>query len=65
MNLPQTIISLFPHAQPFTDFIIQDDSDGNGPYIAQWNLEEPQPTEEELQAAWQAMRPTPESLLQC
>ncbi|MEK5178279.1 XkdW family protein [Paenibacillus odorifer] len=25
-----------------------------GPYIAVWNLDEPQPTEEELQAAWAA-----------
>ncbi|MFD1777000.1 XkdW family protein [Paenibacillus rhizophilus] len=25
-----------------------------GPYIAIWNLEAPQPTEEELQAAWEA-----------
>ncbi|BFT75227.1 XkdW family protein [Paenibacillus sp. P36] len=61
MNIPQTIISLFPHAQPLTDFIVQDDSDGNGPYIAQWHLEQPQPTEKELQSAWKAMQPTPES----
>ncbi|MEC0264458.1 XkdW family protein [Paenibacillus anseongense] len=61
MNIPQAITHLFPQAVPFTDFIVQDDSDGNGPYIAQWNLEEPQPTEEELQAAWEAMQPTPES----
>ncbi|AIQ26191.1 XkdW family protein [Paenibacillus sp. FSL H7-0737] len=25
-----------------------------GPYIAAWNLDAPQPTEEELEAAWQA-----------
>lgn len=63
MNLPQTIISLFPHAEPLTDFIIQDDSDGNGPYITQWNLKEPQPTEEELQTAWYAMQPTAKQVL--
>lgn len=31
-----------------------------GPYIAVWNLEEPQPTEEELQQAWNAIKDLPE-----
>jgi hypothetical protein len=52
MNIAQAIIHLFPQANPLMDFIVQDDSDGEGPYIAQWNMEEDQPTEEELQAAW-------------
>lgn len=30
-----------------------------GPYIAAWNLSEPQPTEEELQAAWDAIKDLP------
>lgn len=61
MNIPQIITHLYPQAVPLTDFIVQDDSDGSGPYIAQWNLEAAQPTEEELQTAWEAMQPTPES----
>lgn len=31
-----------------------------GPYIAAWNLPEPQPTEEELQQAWNAIKDLPE-----
>jgi hypothetical protein len=30
------------------------------PYIAAWNLPEPQPTEEELQQAWNAIKDLPE-----
>ena len=40
-----------------SDFILQDDSDGNGEYIAQWNSASPQPTEAEIETAhaeWQA-----------
>jgi hypothetical protein len=54
MNIAQAIMHLFPQANPMIDFIVQDDSDGEGPYLAQWNIEAPQPTEEELQAAWEA-----------
>jgi hypothetical protein len=63
MNIAQAIMHLFPQANHMNDFIVQDDSDGMGQWIAQWNLEEPQPTEEELQAAWDAMQPTEEQLL--
>lgn len=63
MNISQSILFLYPNTNPLTDFIVQDDSDGNGPYIAQWNLTEPQPTEAELQAAWDAMQPTDADLL--
>ena len=52
MNIAQAIMHLFPQVNPMIDFIVQDDSDGEGPYIAHWGLEEPEPTEEELQAAW-------------
>ncbi len=31
-----------------------------GPYIAVWNLPEPQPTEQELQEAWNAIKDLPE-----
>ncbi|OCT10989.1 hypothetical protein A8709_04610 [Paenibacillus pectinilyticus] len=63
MNIVQAIIHLYPQAVSSVDFIVQDDSDGNGPYIAQWNLEHPQPTTEELQSAWDTMQPTPEQVL--
>jgi hypothetical protein len=32
------------------DVILQDDSDGKGPYIKQWNLSIPQPTQAQLDA---------------
>jgi hypothetical protein len=32
------------------DVILQDDSDGNGSYIKEWNVDEAQPTEEQLNA---------------
>ena len=32
------------------DVILQDDSDGKGAYIKEWNVEEAQPTEEQLNA---------------
>ena len=41
---------------PEVDFSLQDDSDGNGVYIAKWNSASPQPTEAEIEAAhneWQ------------
>lgn len=59
MNIAQAIMQLFPQANPMTDFIVQDDSDGNGAYIAQWNLEEEQPTDERLQAAWEEFQALP------
>lgn len=54
MNIALSIIYLYPKANPMTDFIVQDDSDGKGPYIALWNLDKPQPTETELLSAWEA-----------
>lgn len=59
MNISQAIMHLYPQANPMTDFIVQDDSDGNGAYIAHWGLEEDQPTEEELQAAWDELQAIP------
>lgn len=32
------------------DFILQDNSDGKGAFIAEWNLDIPKPTEEQLNA---------------
>lgn len=66
MNLAQTILHLYPHGDPTVDFIIEDNSDGNGPYIAYWGLDVPQPNAVELQAAWidlQANPPKPEKTM--
>jgi hypothetical protein len=41
---------------PDTDFTLQDDSDGNGVYIAEWLSDQPQPSEAEIETAhneWQ------------
>ena len=32
------------------DVVLKDDSDGNGAYIKEWNLDIPKPTEEQLNA---------------
>jgi len=42
---------------PEVDFSLQDDSDGNGVYIKEWNSDQAQPTEAEIETAdaqWQA-----------
>lgn len=56
MNLALAIKQLFPAADLLNDFLIRDDCDGNGPYIAVWNLPDPQPTQTELEAAWLEVR---------
>ena len=41
---------------PDTDFTLQDDSDGNGVYIKEWNSDKPQPSEADIETAdteWQ------------
>jgi hypothetical protein len=52
MDKVAAILYLFPNAINHIDFEVRDDMDGRGPYIDIWNLPEPQPTEEELAAAW-------------
>tara|TARA_Y100000310_G_scaffold260355_1_gene269242 strand:- start:25 stop:348 length:324 start_codon:yes stop_codon:yes gene_type:complete len=40
-----------------SSFVLQDDSNGQGTYIAQWNNDQPQPSEAEIETAhseWQA-----------
>tara|TARA_Y100000034_G_scaffold87642_1_gene105095 strand:- start:27 stop:362 length:336 start_codon:yes stop_codon:yes gene_type:complete len=32
-------------------WVLQNDSDGSGDYISEWNLDDPQPTAEQLEAA--------------
>lgn len=45
-NLSNALKHLFPGIDFLTDVVLQDN--GNGPYIAKWNLADPQPTEQAL-----------------
>lgn len=49
MALSDSLQYLLPDADPLRDYVLQDD--GDGPYIAEWNLPSSQPTSEELAAA--------------
>jgi len=37
--------------EPEVDFVVQDNSDGNGAFIAQWFSASPQPSDAEIEAA--------------
>lgn len=50
MNIALAILHLFPAADPFRDFRVEDD--GGGPILKAWNLTGPQPTEQQLESAW-------------
>lgn len=52
MILVHALRQLFPNANFERDILLQ--NDGNGDYIKEWNLPEPQPAPAELEAAWQA-----------
>ncbi|MFD2614507.1 XkdW family protein [Paenibacillus gansuensis] len=54
MNIAKAIMTIYPDADPFVDFRVQDDGDEKGPYIAAWNLSVPQPNKSELNKAWEA-----------
>lgn len=54
MDLCKAVEYLHPGAKPQEHFLVQDDSDGRGPYIAQWHLDAAQPAAEELEAGWAA-----------
>jgi hypothetical protein len=62
MNIALAIMHIHPTSSPTTDFTVQDDSDGQGAYIAVWNVKDatgndiPKPTAEELQTAWDAIQ---------
>lgn len=43
VSLYHAIKHLFPNAQANIDFVLQDDSDGKGPYIRDWNLPDDKP----------------------
>lgn len=47
-GMADALTALFPSAVPLVDFVVRDD--GSGPYIAVWNLEAPQPSQQEIEA---------------
>jgi XkdW protein len=51
MNIALALKHLFPDKKQPDDYYVFEEVDGV-PEIIKWNIEEPQPTEEELQAAW-------------
>ncbi len=50
MNLARALIYLFPNTCMMKDILVRDD--GEGAYIDQWNISDPQPTQEQLDQAW-------------
>ena len=51
MNKALAIKYLYPNAELGEDFSVRDD--GEGQFIDTWALEEPIPSDEELESAWQ------------
>ncbi|MFK7692848.1 XkdW family protein [Paenibacillus sp. HJGM_3] len=59
MNKAHAIMHLFPGTNPFSgDFEVRDDGDGIQ-YIHAWNINAPQPSEADLQAAWDDLQANP------
>ena len=58
MNIAITLQHLFPDSIDRVDWSVVDD--GDGPFIAEWNLPDAQPTPEQLNAAWLAASSTHE-----
>jgi hypothetical protein len=59
LNIVQVLQDKFPNAINGIDYMVRDDSDGNGAYLDVWNLTDPKPTDEELQAAWDDLQANP------
>jgi hypothetical protein len=49
-RLAERILAIYPDADMEKTIIVQDDGDGNGPYVARWGDPRPQPTDAELTA---------------
>ena len=47
-----------------TNFEVQDDMDGNGPYFVFWSHADPQPTENDINTFWSAYQVDPERLVE-
>lgn len=57
MELGATISYLYPNLENGRDYILMDK--GEGPVIVSWNAGVPQPTELELQTAWEEYQTSP------
>jgi peptidoglycan hydrolase-like amidase len=53
MNLTQSILKIYPTLKFWIDFIVEDMSDGKWPQLKWYNENISQPTQEELESAWQ------------
>ena len=49
MSLHKNLLKLFPDYS-VDDWVLQDDGEGNPPFIASWNRVEPQPSASEISA---------------
>lgn len=61
MNIALAIKYMYPNAKTPQDFEVIDLNNGEPAFISEWNLSEPQPTEAELQAAWEQLQTLPPS----
>ncbi|WP_438421707.1 XkdW family protein [Bacillus siamensis] len=59
MNIGKAILYQYPKSDPTKDFIVQNDGNGTSSYIAQWNLNAPIPTKEQLEAWWEELQKNP------
>ncbi|MCI4135748.1 XkdW family protein [Bacillus vallismortis] len=57
MILYDAIMYKYPDAVPRKDFELR--NDGEGSYIAEWNLRAPIPTQKELESWWEESRKNP------
>lgn len=57
MELGATLSYLYPNLENGRDYILMDK--GEGPAIVSWNADAPQPTESELQSAWEQLQENP------
>lgn len=57
MELGATLSYLYPNLTNGEDYFVL--NKGEGPYIASWNADMSQPTEAELQTAWEQLQANP------
>lgn len=57
INIGLALEYLFPDAQPNHDYVVI--ADGENMWIDQWNMKEPKPTDQELEAAYEAYLKNP------
>lgn len=46
------IMYMYPNIVNLQDFVVMDNSDGQGQFISEWHYSQPKPTEVQLQSAW-------------